>query len=325
MSANHSHSSRDRRILPDSKPSHLRCPRVNLPLGERTLVMGILNVTPDSFSDGGKYLDHVAAVKRGLELAEQGADIIDIGGESTRPSAEDVPPGEEIRRVVPVIEALAKRTKVPISIDTRKSAVAKRAVEAGAQIINDVSALHHDPAILKVAVDNATPVILMHMRGAPSTMQRQTAYEDLMAEMEDYLIDAVGKCISAGLGYDQVVIDPGIGFAKTAEQNLEILANLGKLAALRLALMVGASRKSFIGHILDLPSEERLEGTAAAVAACVLGGADIVRVHDVREMVRVVKVCDAIRSRRGSQTPKRSGATGEVCPPVSAREGFFVK
>jgi len=306
MSANRKHSSKDGRILPAAKPSHLRCPRVNLPLGERTLVMGILNVTPDSFSDGGKYLDPVAAVKRGLELAEEGADIIDVGGESTRPNAEDVPAEEEIRRAVPVVEALAKRTHVPISIDTRKSAVAKRALEAGAQMINDVSALHHDPAMLGLAVATSAPVILMHMRGTPATMSRQTAYKDLMGEIENYLLDAVEKCINAGLGHDRVVIDPGIGFAKTAEQNLEILANLGKLAALRLALMVGVSRKSFIGHVLDLPSEERLEGTAAAVAACVLGGADIVRVHDVREMARVVKVCDAIRSRRGGRTPKRT-------------------
>jgi dihydropteroate synthase len=298
MPVNQNRPSRDKHVPPDSKPSQLRCPRVNLPLGERTLLMGILNVTPDSFSDGGKYLDAADAVKRGLELVDEGADIIDVGGESTRPTAPDVEEEEEIRRVVPVIEALAKRIKAPVSVDTRKSAVAKRALEAGAQMINDVSALHHDPAMLAVAAGGGAPLVLMHMRGTPATMHRQTEYKDLMREIEDYLLDAAGRCIDAGLGPDRIVIDPGIGFAKTAEQNLEILANLGKLAALHLALMVGVSRKSFIGRILDLPTEERLEGTAAAVAACVLGGADIVRVHDVREMARVVKVCDAIRAAR---------------------------
>jgi dihydropteroate synthase len=260
--------------------------------------MGILNVTPDSFSDGGKFLDPAAAVDRGLGIAEEGADIIDVGGESTRPTAEDVSAEEEIRRVVPVIEALAKKTRVPISVDTRKSAVAKRAIDAGAQIINDISALHHDPAMLGVAARAGTPVILMHMRGAPATMQQNTRYENLLGEIEDYLLDAVNDCLKAGLGYDQIVLDPGIGFAKTAEQNLEILANLGRLVELRFPLMLGVSRKSFIGRILDLPADERLEGTAAAVAACILEGARIVRVHDVREMARVAKVCDAIRSMR---------------------------
>jgi dihydropteroate synthase len=297
MSANQSHPLSARRILPDAKPSRLRCPRATLPLGQRTLVMGILNITPDSFSDGGKYLDPAAAVRHALELVRDGADIIDVGGESTRPAAQDIPEEEEIRRVLPVIESLAEKADVPISVDTRKSGVARRAVKAGAQIINDISALHHDPEMLRVAAENGTPVVLMHMRGTPATMQQYTTYGDLMREVEDYLLAAVSECINAGLGYDQVVVDPGIGFAKNAEQNLEILGNLHKLASLRLPLMVGVSRKSFIGRILGLPSEERLEGTAAAVAACVLGGADIVRVHDVREMVRVIKVCDAVRSK----------------------------
>ena len=307
MSANHGRPSCDRSVLPKSKPAHLRCPRTVLPLGGRTLVMGVLNVTPDSFSDGGKFFDASTAVEHGLRMVEEGADIIDVGGESTRPSAADVTLEEEVRRVVPVIEALAKRTDAPISVDTRKSAVARRAVDAGAQIINDVSALRHDPALLDVASAHGTPVVLMHMKGAPSTMQENPAYDDLMGEIRDYLLVAVEKCKSAGLDFDRMVIDPGIGFGKTVEHNLEILGNLDRLASLRLALMVGVSRKSFIGRILDLPEHERLEGTAAAVAACVLGGADIVRVHDVRRITRVVRVCDAIRARMPRRSPEECG------------------
>lgn len=282
--------------LPESKPARLRCPRTTLPLGRRTLLTGILNVTPDSFSDGGEHFDRDAAVRHGLEMAEDGADIIDVGGESTRPGSSEVPADEEIRRIAPVIEALAKKCAAPISVDTRKAAVARAAADAGAQIINDVSALSHDEAMLGVAVRYGMPVVLMHMKGGPATMQQAPAYEDLLGEIEQFLLAAVEKCRAAGLDYEQMVIDPGIGFGKTAEHNLEILKNLGKLASLRLPLMVGVSRKSFIGRILDLPVNERLEGTAAAVAACALGGADIVRVHDVREMKRVLKVCDAIRA-----------------------------
>jgi len=296
MFVKHSHPSRDKRALPKSKPACLRCPRAVLPLGGRTLIMGILNVTPDSFSDGGMFLDRSRAVEHGLRMIEEGADIIDIGGESTRPYADEVPAEEEIRRVLPVIETLTKKTDAPISIDTRKSAVAARAVEAGAQIINDVSALHHDPAVLDVAASRGAPLALMHMKGTPEMMQENPVYDDLSGEIEDYLLEAVAKCKSAGLDYDQVIIDPGIGFGKSSAHNLEILGNLGKLTSLRLPLMVGVSRKSFIGKVLDLPVSERLEGTAAAVAACVLGGVDIVRVHDVRRMKRVVKVCDAIRA-----------------------------
>ena len=264
--------------------------------------MGILNVTPDSFSDANVYLDPEAALRRGLKMVEEGADIVDVGGESTRPGAPEVPADEELRRVLPVIRALAARTDVPISIDTRKAVVARAAVEAGAQIINDVSGLAFDPAMAETAARLGVPVVVMHMRGTPATMQSMTHYDDVVADSARELKAALQHALAAGIRPENLIIDPGIGFAKTAEQNLALLRDLARWRRLAtppelgpLPLLVGTSRKSFIGRVLgDLPVHERLEGTAATVALAIAAGADIVRVHDVRAMARVAAMADAI-------------------------------
>ena len=285
--------------LPDRKPATLGFPARKFPLGERTLVMGILNVTPDSFSDGGKFFDTDAAVRRGLEMIEQGADIVDVGGESSRPFAEPVDEDEELRRVMPVVEELVARTDTPISIDTCKSAVARAAVLSGAAMINDISGGRH--GTIEVAAQTGVPIVLMHMAGTPRTMQVAPRYDDAVAEIAAALADRARFALDLGLEPSQIVLDPGIGFGKTVNHNLEIIANLDKLAALNFPLLVGPSRKSFIADVLGLPVHQRQEGTDAAVAACVLNGAHIVRVHDVTRTVRITKVCDAIRvARRGA-------------------------
>ena len=264
---------------------------------QRTCVMGILNVTPDSFSDGGKYFDEDKAVRRAIQMVEDGADIIDIGGESTRPGADQVVIEEELRRTVPVIKSVLKHVRIPISIDTYKSRVAQRALDAGAAMINDISGLNFDPEMARVVARSGVPVIIMHIKGEPKNMQKNPAYHALIPEICEYLKDGIKRAVDAGTSADKIIIDPGIGFGKTFEHNLEIIHNLAELQILRKPIMVGPSRKAFLGKILgNAPSEARLEGTAAAVAISIMNGAHMIRVHDVREMVKVVKVADAIKN-----------------------------
>jgi dihydropteroate synthase len=258
--------------------------------------MGILNVTPDSFSDGGRYHAADHAIAHGLEMSAAGADLIDIGGESTRPGSESLGATVETARVLPVIEELARQVNVPLSIDTSKAAVAAAAVRAGAMIINDVSGLHRDPAMLDVVRGTGAGCVVMHMRGTPATMQDLTCYDDLIAEITIYFRRILTRATAAGVTAEQFVLDPGIGFAKTAAQNYRLIACLGEFRALGRPLLVGPSRKSFLKDVLpDKSPGERTWGTAAACAACVLNGADIVRVHDVAEMRQVAAVAARIR------------------------------
>jgi dihydropteroate synthase len=259
--------------------------------------MGILNVTRDSFSDGGLYFDKSSAIKRAVQMVEEGADIIDIGGESTRPGSEPVSIEEELRRTIPVIEALVGEINVPISIDTYKSEVAKRALDAGASMINDISGLRFDPEMSKVVSAYKVPVVIMHIKGTPKDMQQNPVYKALIPEIMDYLICGINLAIESGVSENKIIIDPGIGFGKTFEHNLEIIHNLKNFTLLEKPILIGPSRKAFIGKILgDVTTEERLEGTAAAVAISIINGANIVRVHDVKEMVKVARVADAIKN-----------------------------
>jgi dihydropteroate synthase len=273
-----------------------------LELGRRTCIMGVVNVTPDSFSDGGKFFDHGVAVAHGIRLAEEGADIVDVGGESTRPFSESVSAAEEIERVVPVIEQLAARIDTPISIDTTKARVAEKAVRAGAAIINDVSALRFDPGLASVAADFGTPLILMHMLGDPGTMQADPHYDDVVADIKSFLAEAAERAVSMGVSRDRLVIDPGIGFGKTIDHNLSLIKNLSRFADLDLPILIGTSRKAFIRRILACRpdhepaprSPEVAAGTQATVAAAILNGAHIVRVHDVALTASTVKITDAL-------------------------------
>lgn len=265
---------------------------------DRTRVMGIVNVTPDSFSDGGRHADPTAAIAHGEALVEAGADLLDVGGESTRPGAPPVAPEEEIRRVVPVVRGLTERVAVPVSVDTMKAPVADAALKAGAAVINDVSGLSADPDLATVAARHGAGLVLMHMRGTPRTMQAEVHYADLVGDVMDALDAAAIRAEAAGVAPDAVAVDPGIGFAKTAEQSLTLLRQTGALLALGRPILVGPSRKSFIGKVTGAPVEGRLPGTLAAVVAAVLGGARIVRVHDVAETVEAVRVADAIRLAR---------------------------
>jgi dihydropteroate synthase len=263
--------------------------------GERTLVMGILNVTPDSFSDGGRYLCAEAAIARGEAMAAEGADLIDIGGESTRPGASPISAQEELDRVLPVISGLAARVAIPISIDTTKAEVATAAVGAGAAMVNDVSAMTFDAGMADAVARLGVPVCLMHMRGEPRTMQIAPTYGDVVSEVRDWLAARVEAAVAAGVRPERIVVDPGFGFGKTVEHNLTLVRRLREIASLGYPVLLGVSRKSTIGAVLGgAPPDERLEGTAAAVAIGIANGAAIVRVHDVREMVRVVRVADAI-------------------------------
>jgi dihydropteroate synthase len=268
-----------------------------LVLGERTLVMGILNITPDSFADGGRHFDPRHAIDAGRRMVDDGADILDVGGESTRPGAMPVEADEEKRRVLPVIEDLAARVNVPISIDTYKAEVADAAFEAGAAIVNDVSGLVYDPALGTVTARRRMPIVLMHTRGRSDEMYKQAVYSDPLREIADELGQRVAYAVSCGIPREQIVIDPGLGFAKRAEHSFAALAGLERLAALDLPLLVGASRKSFLKSAIgDVPPEARDWGTAAAVTAAVLLGAHIVRVHAVKPMADVVRVADALRA-----------------------------
>jgi dihydropteroate synthase len=265
-------------------------------LGARTWVMGVLNVTPDSFSDGGRYLDADAALAHGLALFEEGADIVDVGGESTRPGdRKELTAAEEARRVVPLIEALRERGAGLLSIDTTKAAVAEAALDAGADIVNDVSGFAFDPGLASVVARRGVPAVLMHLRGDFAAMHREPRYADVMGEVVAELGQRVSAAEAAGVKRAQLLVDPGVGFAKSASHSLEVLRRLPEMEALGLPVLVGPSRKSFIGKVLNLPVGERLMGTAAAVASCVLAGAHVVRVHDVKAMVEVARLCDAIR------------------------------
>jgi dihydropteroate synthase len=270
-----------------------------LEIGERTLVMGVLNVTPDSFSDGGKFLDPRSAIQHALEMERAGADLLDIGGESTRPGSTGTAAETELARILPVLEGLHGALKIPIAVDTRKSQVAEAAISAGAQIINDVSGLRFDPRLAEVAQRRGVPLILMHMRGEPATMQKGPFARDVMKDVVQGLRASIRKARAAGVRKSRILIDPGIGFGKSFEQNYELLRKLPELAKLGYPLLVGTSRKGFLGATLarngkPAPSEERLWATAATVTASILGGAHIVRVHDVAEMAQVARVADCL-------------------------------
>jgi dihydropteroate synthase len=267
-------------------------------LGQRTLVMGILNITPDSFSDGGARMDPARAISDGLQMIEDGADILDVGGESTRPGAEPVSAGEELRRVLPVIDGLAARARVPISIDTYKAAVAREAVAGGAAIVNDVSALQYDAELGRAIADTGAAVVLMHNRGRSREIYRYAAYDDLAVDIVAELDEAIARATRSGVPREAVILDPGLGFAKRAAHSIEALARLDRLAVLDRPILAGASRKSFLTHAIgDRRPSERDWATAAAVTASILLGAHIVRVHAVREMMDVVRVADAIREK----------------------------
>jgi dihydropteroate synthase len=279
----------------------------HLQLGPKTTIMGIVNVTPDSFSDGGKFLHTETAVSQGMHLAEAGAGIIDIGGESTRPFADEVSVDDEIARVVPVIEALAGRLRIPISIDTTKAQVARAAIAAGASIINDVSAMRMDPQMPETVSRLGVPVILMHMKGTPRTMQTNPTYDNVVTEILDFLSGAIETGVNSGIDRNHIIVDPGIGFGKTGRHNLILIKRLAAFEALNAPIMVGPSRKRFIRDILKNPSQEDINpdlpevetGTQAAAAAAILNGAHIVRVHNVANTKAMVDVLDAIRNVKG--------------------------
>ena len=267
--------------------------------GKRTYLMGVLNVTPDSFSDGGDFNTIESAVAQAENMVKSGVDIIDIGGQSTRPGAAEISLAEEIDRVIPVVQMLRQKAdifgSIPISVDTTRADVAQAAVEAGADIINDISGATFDPEMLSTVAKLAVPIVLMHIRGTPQTMQKLTDYRDLIGEIGEFLESRIAAAVAAGIDKSQIIIDPGIGFAKTYSQNLEILRELPKFRFLDCPILVGVSRKSFIGHILNQPeAKQRVWGTAAACTGAIANSADILRVHDVREMHDVCQVADAI-------------------------------
>ncbi|MFH1758269.1 MAG: dihydropteroate synthase [Pseudomonadota bacterium] len=282
----------------------LRFHKKKYDLSQRTLIMGALNVTPDSFSDGGVFFDREKAIEQGLRLAQGGADILDIGGESTRPGTKPLEEEEEIRRVIPLIQTLNQKIDIPISVDTRKARVAEKALETGAEMINDISALRFDEGMAEVVARWKVPLVLMHMRGNPETMQLDPHYDDLIGEILSFFRERTAFAESRGILADQIILDPGIGFGKSLEEqhNLILLKYLQNFKILEKPLLIGTSRKAFIGKILGLPPQEREEGTMATVAVAILNGANIVRVHEVERMRRVVRVIDAVL-RCTLQTP----------------------
>ena len=289
------------------KPYRLQWGNFDLVLGKQTLVMGIVNVTPDSFSDGGKYFSADAAIAQAETLAEQGADIIDIGGESTRPFSDPVSVSEELNRTIPVIETLTRRLKLPISIDTTKAEVARQALSAGAAMINDVGALRIDPELATVAAEFDVPIVLMHMLGLPKDMQVAPVYTDLINDLKSFLEDAIRRAVAYGIQRDRILIDPGIGFGKTYDHNLQIIQQLSAFQSLDAPIMVGSSRKAFIRHLLKNEGDDDLQadlpvvetGTQATVSAAVLNGAHLVRVHDVASTKATLTIIDAIANAAG--------------------------
>jgi len=278
----------------------LRIRSSTLTLGQRTLVMGVLNVTPDSFSDGGKFFDFSSAIDHALAMQREGADMLDIGAESTRPGSADIGATEELRRLLPVLEGLRKRRfKIPISVDTRRAQVAEAAIGAGAQILNDASGLAYDPSLARVAARHRVPLILMHMRGTPQTMQKAPFAKNVLRDVTSGLKKSIAIARRAGVARPQIILDPGIGFGKSFAQNYELLANLPQLTRLGYPLLVGTSRKGFLGATLardgkPAPADQRIWATAATVTASILGGAHIVRVHDVAEMAQVARTADCL-------------------------------
>jgi dihydropteroate synthase len=264
----------------------------------KTFIMGILNVTPDSFSDGGKFYDTGRAVEQALIMQDEGADIIDIGGESSRPGAKPVFPDVELSRVIPVLKAIVKKTKVIVSIDTIKATVAEEALSEGAEMVNDVSALRGDPKMAPLLAKQKVPVVLMHMRGTtPQSMQANIHYRNLISEIIEFLTERISFAQTSGITHSRIIIDPGIGFGKSIEKdNFTILKHLAKFKSLGKPILVGPSRKAFLGHLLDLPVNDREEATAAAVAVAVMNGANIVRVHDIKKIKQVIRVADAIKA-----------------------------
>ena len=286
----------------DPKPASSRAPETAFRIGARTvlrgstpLVMGIVNVTPDSFSDGGRWLDSGAALRHALQLVDDGADLLDVGGESTRPGAEPVPVAEELRRVIPVLQQIRARTQIPLSVDTTKAAVARAALEAGADVVNDVSGLRADPALLPLVAGAACSVVLMHMQGEPHTMQAAPHYEDVVREVHAWLAARVALAEGAGMARERIWLDPGLGFGKRHEDNLELLRALPELRVAGCAMVVGASRKRFLGTLLDEPDPMRRgEGDLAVAARCYAAGTDVLRVHDVRAIRRFYTVLGAV-------------------------------
>jgi dihydropteroate synthase len=281
----------------EANPPPIKIKGKTLDFGRRTCIMGVINVTPDSFSDGNKFLQVDAAAAHARQMLEDGADIIDVGGESTRPGSLLVSAEEEKKRVLPVIERLASETDAVISIDTTKAEVAREALSVGASMVNDISGLRFDSDMAKVIADFGVPVCIMHIQGSPKNMQENPVYSDLIGEILNYLEEGLEIAEKAGILHEKLIVDPGIGFGKTADHNLKILNRLRELKVLGRPILVGTSRKSLIGKILDLPIDERVEGTAATVVVSIANGADIVRVHDVKQMARVARMTDAIVRR----------------------------
>jgi dihydropteroate synthase len=285
------------------KSFRLKLPSRTLALGERTLVMGVLNVTPDSFSDGGKFLDASIAIEHALVMERAGADLLDVGGESTRPGSSATPVKDELARILPVLEGLRGVLKIPISIDTQKLEVAEAALDAGAELINDISGLKSEPRLAELAARRRVPLILMHMRGAPRTMQKAVFARDVMKDVAQGLKKSIAIARKAGVPKSQIILDPGVGFGKSFAQNYELFEKFPQLTKLGYPLLVGTSRKGFLGAALKhdgkpAPPEERIWGTAATVTASILAGAHVVRVHDVPEMVQVVRVADCLINPR---------------------------
>jgi dihydropteroate synthase len=287
--------------------------------------MGVVNVTPDSFSDGGLYLDAGKAVARGLELAAEGADILDVGGESTRPGSRPTPEAEEIERVVPVIAALRERTPVLVSVDTTKAAVARAALDAGADIVNDTSALRFDPAMAGTVAQSGAGLVLMHMQGTPLTMQDSPRYGDLLGEISAFLAERIRVAAAAGIPEERLIVDPGVGFGKTFEDNLALLRGQEAFHALGRPLLMGFSRKAFLGRILDRPPAERLEGTIAAAVLAVERGAHILRVHDVGPVARAVRTAEAILAGGSRDADPAGRGTGPAAAGAGEREAGRVR
>ena len=289
-------------------PNYFRACGQRIDLHSRVLIMGILNVTPDSFSDGGRYLDPSEAVDRALSMIEEGADIIDIGGESTRPGALLVDEQEEMRRLRPVLQTLGSRCTVPISIDTRKASVAKMALDLGATIVNDVSALRHDPQMTKVVAESSAGLVLMHMRGTPETMQDSPVYENVVDEVKEFFARRLEVAAEEGISMDSIVLDPGIGFGKTVAHNLILISQCGQLQELGRPILIGVSNKSFIGKIIDKPMKARVMGNTSAVAIAIFQGAKIIRVHDVRAMNDVRNMAIALRDSTNISSTTLTGS-----------------